>query len=95
MKKQSIINELFLLNESIKSLGDCKDYEKALEKVCMKEESFMKQIIKYPNLHEAFCQFKQCIDDLHLVALYLYYKKGFLDGFNLSEELEKWLKVLE
>ena len=89
MKRQSIINELFLLNESIKSLGDCSDYEQALEKVCIKEEIFMEQIKKYPNLHETFCQFKQCIDDLHLATLYLYYKKGFLDGFNLNEELEK------
>ena len=32
MKRQSIINELFLLNESVESLGDCAEYEKALEK---------------------------------------------------------------
>lgn len=88
MKRQSIINELFLLNENVKALGDCTDYEQALEKVCAKEEDFMELIVKYPILHEAFCQFQQCIDELHLVTLYLYYKKGFLDGFSLNEELK-------
>ena len=89
MKRQSIINELFLLNESIKSLGDCSDYEQALEKVCIKEKFFIDEIMNFPKLHEIYCQLKQCIDELHLATLYLYYKKGFLDGFNLSEELGK------
>ena len=43
MKRQSIINELFLLTESINSFEDCKDYERALEKVCIKEEAFIKK----------------------------------------------------
>ena len=89
MKRQSIINELFLLNESIKSLGDCSDYEQALEKVCIKEENFIKEIATCPKLYEFYYELKKCIDELHLETLFLYYKKGFLDGFNLSEELDK------
>ena len=89
MKRQSIINELFLLTESIKSFEDCKDYERTLEKVCIKEESFIEEIAKFSKLHEFYCELKQCIDELHLTMLSLYYKKGFLDGFNLCDELDK------
>ena len=89
MKKQSIISELFLLNESVESLGDCAEYEKALEKVCIKEEAFIKEITSSPQEYELYQELKRCIDELHLTTLFLYYKKGFLDGFNLSEELDK------
>ena len=69
-------------------MGDCAEYEKALDSVCVQEEKFIKEISKYPRAYELFCNFRQSVDNLHLQILYLYFKKGFKDGFALCEELK-------